>query len=358
MYTILKRILFNLNPETAHLLAKHASKLAPVNILSKHTTVSSNALKASLGKTKLKNPIGLASGFDKNAEMLDFLQALGFGFLELGSITASACKGNPKPRIFRLPKDKSIINRMGLPNIGANAFAQRLKRLKTKVPYGINIAKTPDFAQQKDSVVKNGIDDFLETFKATHHLGSYIVFNLSCPNTHDNKTFEDPKLFVSLAKEIKDIKKDLKVTKPVLIKLSPDLKTKNLSNLVDQAIKFGFDGFVLTNTTTSRTNLKTKQKTLLNIGMGGLSGKALNEISTKQLKNVFNITGRKKILIGTGGIMGFDDLLSKFANGASLVQIYTGFIYEGPLFIKRLNEELALFCKKRGLKSYKELVGK
>ena len=349
MYAALRKLLFSLDPERAHELVKTASFLTPKNLLKLSCQNRAPELKTALGETRLTSPIGLAAGFDKNGELLPLLQALGFGFLELGSVTALASLGNPKPRIFRLPTDSSMINRMGLPNWGADKFAVHLAKQKLTTPIGINIAKTPGS--------KNGIDDFATSFRKLHHLGCYSVFNLSCPNTTDGKTFEDPALFAEFATKLVQLRQELKVTKPLLIKLSPDTDAKAVRKIVEFAVKQGFDGFVVSNTTATRSGLATNSAAIEKIGRGGLSGKALLLLANQQLKTVHEIVGNKKILIGVGGIMNLNDLLTKFSAGAQLVQIYTGFIYGGPFFVRELNRGLAKLCHKHGLKSYRELIG-
>lgn len=355
MYPVMRKLLFSLDPELAHELVKTAAFLAPKTLLRITCQNHAPVLKASLGETRLTSPIGLAAGFDKNGELLALLQVLGFGFLELGSVTALESLGNPKPRIFRLPLDESIINRMGLPNWGADKFAAHLAKQKLTTPIGVNIAKTPEAA--KTSKSKNGIDDFAESFQKLHKLGCYLVFNLSCPNTTDGKTFEDPALFAEFAAKLAELRKELGVTKPVLVKLSPDTEAKAVRKIVDESIKQGFDGFVVSNTTSTRKALSSSPKVIEKIGRGGLSGKALLSLANKQLETVHEIVGNKKILIGVGGIMNLSDLLTKFSAGAQLVQIYTGFIYGGPFFVRELNRGLAKLCAKHGLKSYRDLIG-
>lgn len=367
MYPILKKLLFTLEPEAAHVLAKNVTRFSPTSLMTRATRVRSPALKTALGDVPLENPIGLAAGFDKNGEMVPFLASLGFGFLELGSVTAHPCPGNPRPRIFRLPKDDSLINHMGLPNWGAEIFARRFAKVKSRVPIGINIAKMPEFAlppaggkdktPARTSKTAAGIDDYLITFRKLHSLGDYFTFNLSCPNTLDGATFEDPLLFAELVGEIEACRQELKVTQPVLIKLSPDVARPALQKIVEGAIKHGIDGFVLTNTTPLRPTLKSRKAVVDKIGKGGLSGKPLLTPANRQLANVYQIVGREKILIGVGGIMSFEDLLSKLACGASLFQIYTGFIYKGPFFVRQLNQKLAEFCERRGIKNYHDLIG-
>lgn len=346
-----------MDPETAHHAVKAVAKTAPTAMIRALAGFEHPTLAAKLGDTNLKNPIGLAAGFDKNGEMISFLEALGFGFLELGSVTALPCRGNPKPRIFRLPADESLINWMGLPNVGADEFAKNFKNRKAKIPCGLNIAKTPDFAfEAAKRKPKTGVEDFLETYAKLAGLGHYTVFNLSCPNTGESVLFESPELFPVLGREIVQANHRLKDKKPVLLKLSPDLWEKDLAKVVETALKLGFDGFVVANTTRSRAGLKTPITGEIK-DRGGLSGRGLKKAANAQLARVYNITGKNAILIAVGGIMSFDDLLEKFALGASLCQIYTGLIYNGPFFVKELNRKLAAFCEDNDLQSYRELVG-
>ncbi len=355
IYSLFKPFLFSLNPELAHAFVKTSGKVVPSFLLKTLTQYQSPRLQVPFKKLPFENPIGLAAGFDKNGDMIPFLSSLGFGFLELGSVTAYPCDGNPKPRIFRLPQDQSLINRMGLPNAGVDAFVKKFK--KTQIPCGINIAKTPDFvAPPKDKKKLKGLDDYLATYKKVAGLGSYIVLNLSCPNTKDNETFEDPKVFAELADEIGVERRKGGYQEPVFIKLSPGL-AEDLPKIVDLAVKQGFDGFVVSNTTPNRPLLKASPRVLEKIGRGGLSGKALASLSNAQIKRVYDIVGKEKIIMGVGGIVSFEDLLEKMASGASLFQIYTGLIYRGPFFIHELLKKLDRYCKKMGVESYCDLVG-
>lgn len=351
MYPLLKRFLFVLEPELSHALVKRVSPVLPKALLGRFTQIKDETLKAHIGKTVLANPVGLAAGFDKNAEVLDFMAALGFGFIEIGSVTAFPCPGNPKPRLFRLPKDESLINRLGLPNQGVEKIALRLKDHRSKIPIGINIAKTPTFVGKRD-----GIEDMLTTLKGLHGFGAYLVFNLSCPNTIDGKTFENPEVFKKLAFAYEAEKRRLKISKPALLKLSPDLPKSDLQKIVETASPI-FDGFVVSNTSTHRSSLLTDKTSLGHFGLGGLSGKGLRESANQQLALVSEMTGSSKMLIGVGGVMNFKDLLTKLSLGASLVQVYTGLIYRGPLFIRELNRELSKYCRRLGLPSYRDLIG-
>lgn len=335
MYSLLKPFLFKLDPETAHNLVKSSRFLIPSPLLRKLTSVKSPRLECQIGSTLLKNPIGLAAGFDKNGEVVDFMGALGFGFVEIGSVTAHPCKGNPKPRIFRLPEEESLINHMGLPNWGASIIAYRLHWHRPKTPIGISVAKTPG--------PSDGIDDYVESFRKLASLGSYTVLNLSCPNSGEEATFENPRLFLKLATAIAEARMEIKDRFPIFIKISPTLSSDDLQKMVEIALKFEFDGFVVGNT----------QK----VSEGGLSGKKLKPLADAQLKRVYEIVKTEKIIIGVGGIMDFKDIKAKLALGAQFFQVYTGLIYRGPFFIRELNQKLDRLCQKMGVKNYSELVG-
>lgn len=354
MYPFLKKILFALEPEIAHALVKKASPMLPKGMLTRLAGSRYSLIESTLGETKLSSPIGLAAGFDKNGEVLDLMASLGFGFIELGSVTALPCSGNPRPRLFRLPKDQSLINRLGLPNWGAEKIAEHLKKTKVKIPLGINLAKTPEFAQDKPL---NGIEDFLRSFQTMAPYGAYTVFNLSCPNSGDGRTYEDLGVFKDLSTSILQEKKKLKYKQPILLKLSPDLNKKELAKLVEFALKEGFDGFVVSNTTIKRTGLRSSATLIQKSGTGGLSGGALATAANEQIQKVAEISGPQSILIGVGGLMDFKDLIIKMSLGAQFYQVYTGFIYEGPFFVAKLNRQLNTFCKKMGVANYRELVG-
>lgn len=349
MNALLRKMLFTLAPETAHNLVKSLAPLAPNRLLERQCRLHAPELTTQLGDQKIDNPVGLAAGFDKNAEIVPFLQALGFGFLELGSVTDQPSEGNPRPRIFRLTKDQSLINRMGLPNWGAERFVSQIANQKISVPYGVNIAKTPG--------AKNGVLDICEAFSKLSNLGCYTVINLSCPNTSDGKTFEDPQQFEGLAKELTAIRKTLTKKLPLLVKLSPDNNEKATTQIVECALKFGFDGFVVSNTSTSRDGLNTRSSTVAKIGRGGLSGKSILDCSTQKLRLVHHIAGKNVLLIGVGGIMNLSGMLEKFAAGAQLIQIYTGFVYGGPFFVRDLNCQLIRLCQKNGIKNFRQLIG-
>lgn len=356
MTSSLSKLLFALPPETAHGLVKYLSHVFPAELLTPFTSVSSPVLKTQIGPLTLENPVGLAAGFDKNADMLGLCRGLGFGFVELGSVTALPCPGKVKPRVFRLPKDKSLINRMGLPNIGAEAFAKKAQHIiNSKIPCGINIAKTPDFAYGEKKFT-HGLEDFLFSYEKLHYMGSYTTFNLSCPNTDEDKTFEDPLIFADLARELAALRKTLNDKKPVLFKLSPDLAYEDVKAVVETAVKWGFDGFVIANTTRQRPKIAKSLTQIKKIGDGGLSGLALHDISTKQLARVYSMVGREKILMGVGGVMDLKTALQKFMVGAQAIQVYTGLVYGGPFFVKNLNQKLVRYCKQNKMENIAHVI--
>ncbi|MBI2341035.1 MAG: quinone-dependent dihydroorotate dehydrogenase [Deltaproteobacteria bacterium] len=359
MYSLLKKFLFSLEPETAHGLVKNLGCVAPKFFFRATTSVRDSRLNGRIGSVTVDNPIGLAAGFDKNGEMIPLMRALGFGFLELGSVTLNPCLGNSKPRLFRLPADESLINRLGLPNAGADHFLKNVKKKQWGIPLGINIAKTPfvSHAGTPPAQTRKAVEEYVRTFTRIGHLGAYVVLNLSCPNTGDGKTFEDPKAFSLLARGIAEARRDTGNGRPVLVKISPDTEKKELKGLIEEAEKWGFDGYVVGNSTAKRPHLYASHQTLKKIGPGGLTGRALAGLANHQLKNVREIAGPGTLIIGVGGILSFKDLVAKLSLGAAFFQVYTGLVYRGPWFVKSLNRDLAALCARHGVKNYLELRG-
>lgn len=289
------------------------------------------------------NPIGLAAGFDKNGTLLPLMEKLGFGFIEVGSITADANSGNPLPRSFRLPDDQSLINRLGLNNDGAKTIIKRLKKASVSIPLGINIAKTHD----PDIMGKKALDDYKFSYDLAHDVADYITINVSCPNTTEGKTFEDAETLHSLLQHL-EIGKDAS-SPPVLIKLSVDLSPSHLKELLDVCEAFAVSGYVATNTSSKRVGLNTSSGTIETIGAGGLSGAVIRDESTKKIRQIFDYTKGEKTIIGVGGIFTAEDALEKILAGADLIQIYTGMIYEGPRIVKTINDGIAEYLKENGL---------
>lgn len=289
------------------------------------------------------NPVGVAAGFDKNAHTTNLTEALGFGFMEIGSITANACTGNPLPRSWRLPEDRSLINRLGLNNDGAKTVVKRLNNSRAQFPIGVNIAKThnPAISGQK------ALEDYKFSLDLAKPVADYITINISCPNTEEGKTFEDPELLNQLLTHL-EIGKDAS-DPPVLIKFSVDLSEDNLSELLDVTESFAVSGYVATNTSASRDNLKTNLKSIKKIGRGGLSGRAISEKSTEIISQISDYTKGEKTIIGVGGVFTAGDAIEKIKAGADLIQLYTGMVYEGPSIAKTINRGILEYLRDHNL---------
>ena len=298
---------------------------------------------------RFKNPVGLAAGFDKNGTLAPLMQSMGFGFVEVGSITANPSSGNPKPRSFRLPEDHSIINRMGLNNDGAQTISRRLKKLELGIPMGINIAKTHD----PSITGKKALADYKASFDAVKNIGDYFTINISCPNTTEGKTFEDPEALDKLL-TILDIDRDSMIS-PILVKFSVDLTDELLSDLISVCESHSISGYVACNTSSKREGLITSEKKITEVGRGGLSGKAIKQRSTEIIRKIRVLSKGNKIIIGVGGISNGSDAIEKLKAGADLLQIYTGMVYEGPSIVKKINKEISGYLEKLGLKHLYEL---
>lgn len=287
-----------------------------------------------------KNPLGLAAGFDKNGTTPRAMQALGFGFIEVGSITAKSSTGNSKPRAFRLPKDHSLINRMGLNNQGATKVVERLKKLQLDIPLGLNIAKTNDPTISGDAAV----EDYIESYLLAQKVADYITINISCPNTGEGKTFEDPGALSELLAGIKQralqggfpsnkLKTSYSSTYahiPTTVKFSVDTTHKDLMNLLEICEDYGIDGYVATNTSNKREGLGYSKKELSEIGRGGLSGRAIAKRSLEMTRWLSEELSGGKPVISVGGIDSVNSALERLEAGAHLLQLYTALVYEGP----------------------------
>lgn len=333
-YSLLRdTLLFRLDPETAHHIAygalKEFGKFAKLTNQSRPKACSPKLIQYLMGETFV-NPIGLAAGFDKNAYLGNALPSFGFGFCEVGSITASESKGNEKPRLFRLSKDNALINRMGLNNEGIEAILPRLQAWPQQFPLGINIAKTPGRVEQ------DALEDFATTYKNVMTLGTYHVLNISCPNTSDGKTYESPEGLEKLLKRIALEKKhcELGKARPLFIKVSADISLSQLDEMLEVAAKRDVTGWVATNTSKHTSLVENADiQQLLQIGDGGLSGEPIRDLSTALLGRIFYSTRNWKqppLLIGVGGVSDTESAWQKIRHGASLVQLYSGWVYKGP----------------------------
>jgi dihydroorotate dehydrogenase len=292
---------------------------------------------------RFKNPLGLAAGFDKNAEMISILEDVGFGFSEVGSITKRASKGNSGNRMKRLVEKESLWIHFGLNNKGADKTYSDLSEKRFKIPYGLSIAKTNC---KETTNPKIGLEDYMYSIKKFANLGQFLTINISCPNAFGGQSFAEPKLFEKLMREIYK----LKLKKPVFIKISPDLTKDNIDKIIKTGKKYGVSGFVCTNLTKKH-----------NMGKGGLSGKAVQHLSDKMISYVYKNTrnwAKKPIIIGVGGIFSAEDAYRKIKLGVSLLQMITGMIYEGPQVIGEINQGLIKLLKKDGYRNIGEAVGK
>ena len=283
---------------------------------------------------KFKNTVGLAAGFDKNAVLYNELADLGFGFVEIGTVTPKAQVGNPKKRLFRLLDDEGIINRMGFNNDGLEAAIEKLKGNKGKIIIGGNIGKNTDTQPE------NYTQDYLDCFEGLHPYVDYFVLNVSCPNVGSHAKLEDVDYLRELITEVKKINLSKSNPKPILLKIAPDLNNHQLDEIIELIAETKIDGVIVSNTSVNREGLKTSKETLEQIGNGGLSGKPIRERSTKMIKYLSEKSNRAFPIIGVGGIHSAKDAMEKLDAGATLVQLYTGFIYEGPQLINDINAEL------------------
>lgn len=311
---------------------RRGRKIALVRgILKKRYAITENErLSRTVFGLKFKNPVGLAAGFDKDARFMDDLEMLGFGFIEIGTLTPLAQPGNPQPRLFRLPEDKALINRMGFNNQGVDTAVQRLKNRKGKLIIGGNIGKN------KVTPNENAADDYEKCFRALYEVVDYFTVNVSSPNTPGLRELQDKEPLKKLLTRLQKINRDLGQPKPILLKIAPDLSLVQLDEIVDLVLEINLDGMIASNTTISRDDLLTDKNILEAIGNGGLSGLPVQKRATEIVKHIHQRAKGKFPIIASGGIFTAEDAREKLAAGAALVQVYTGFIYEGPDIVKNI----------------------
>lgn len=281
-----------------------------------------------------KNPVGLAAGFDKDARLIDELACFGFGFIEIGTLTPKAQPGNDQPRLFRLPADQALINRMGFNNGGVEAAVARLKARKSNVIVGGNIGKN------KVTLNEKATEDYVQCVESLHPYVDYFVVNVSSPNTPNLRELQEKEPLKKLLSSVKVLSHSKPNPKPVLLKIAPDLNEDQLKDIVEILKETGTDGVIATNTTIARDALVTSADRLKEIGAGGVSGKPLTQRATEVISYLRTQLGPAFPIIGVGGIMTPQDAIDKLNAGADLVQIYTGFVYEGPGFVNRINQEI------------------
>ena len=336
---IIKPIFFLFPPETIHhivfKLIKFFCRIPGIPALLKGCyVVSDKRLERKLFGITFPNPVGLAAGFDKDAKLFDELGYFGFGFIEIGTLTPKGQPGNDKPRMFRLPQDEALINRMGFNNGGASEAVERLKKRKTSIIIGGNIGKN------KITPNEEAVNDYEKCFHELVNYVDYFVINVSSPNTPNLRALQDKEPLTNLLNRIKELNDKEKSPKPILLKIAPDLTNEQLDDIIEIMNETKIDGLIATNTTIDRSNLTTSKATVDAIGAGGLSGKPLTKRATEVIRYLSTKSNKAFPIIAVGGIHTGKDALEKLNAGASLVQVYTGFIYEGPGIVKRINKEL------------------
>ncbi len=345
MFSILKPYIFSLDPESAHELA---IKTLKANFLPKSffDVKDEDLLETNLFNKKIKNPIGLAAGFDKSAEVYNSLFKLGFGFVEVGTITPKRQLGNPKPRIFRLEKDEALINRLGFNNHGSEIVAQRISKNKPQGVLGINIGPNEE--------TKDKSEDFYICLSKLYSYADYITINISSPNTENLRDFHKESLMIKLLEGLNKLKKDKNIDKPLSIKLSPDIEEKEINNIVEIVNKYKIDGIIISNTTNkNREKLLDSKKN----EAGGLSGQPIKSISTNLIKKFYKELNRKITIIGVGGIDSGKSAFEKLTAGANVIQLYTGMVYRGPGIVKEIKKELISILKNDKIKNISDVIG-
>ncbi len=328
-------ILFRMDAEKAHGFVTgllHFLFRLPVikALFRKAYTFEHPSLEVKVAGLTFKNPIGLAAGFDKNAELVDIMETLGFGYVEIGTVTPRPQPGNDKPRLFRLKKDKALINRMGFNNRGVEVAAGRLRYRKSSILVGGNIGKNKDTPNQR------ALDDYLACFRELYDFVDYFVVNVSSPNTPGLRELQEKAPLKELLSAIQKLNSEKTVSRPVFLKIAPDLTTDQLDDIIEIVTETGIAGVIATNTTISREGLATPETVVSGIGAGGLSGAPLEKNSTAVIRYICEKSGNAFPVIGVGGISSVASARSKLEAGASLLQVYTGFIYEGPALASRL----------------------
>lgn len=337
--SIIRSLLFKFDPEAVHYFTFGLIKIffkIPflARLVRSLCHVNHPNLERELFGLKFKNPVGLAAGFDKNALLYNELAHFGFGFIEVGTVTPKAQGGNPKKRLFRLKADNGLINRMGFNNAGLEALIARLKKNKNKVIVGGNIGKNNQTSADQYT------EDYAQCFKALHPYVDYFVLNVSCPNVGSHAKLTDKDYLTELITEIKRLNSEFDIQKPILLKIAPDLNQLQLDEIITLVSETKIAGIIACNTSISRVGLKTPKTVLETIGMGGLSGQPIKSKSTEVIRYLSQKSQKAFPIIGVGGIHSAQDALEKIEAGADLVQIYTGFVYEGPALIKRINKAL------------------
>jgi dihydroorotate dehydrogenase len=344
MFSKIRPFIFKLDPELAHDLAIKALK---TNLIVKDYKKNELILKTKLFGKEIPNPIGIAAGFDKNAEVYNPLFKLGFGFVEVGTVTPLSQYGNPKPRVFRLEEDCALINRLGFNNNGADDARSRIIKKKPIGMLGVNIG--PNWNSE------NKIEDYLNCLRKFHDIADYITINISSPNTENLRDFHNNEELKNLLESIHNEREKLKSDIPIAIKISPDINQKKVEEICRTILDYGIKAVIVSNTTDgNRDSLKNHKK----FQKGGLSGKPLNEISNKLINNFYKILNNKIDIIGVGGVDSGETAYQKFLHGAKFVQLYTGMVFEGPKIVSKISDELNNILETNNVKKLSDIVGK
>ncbi len=348
---LVRPALFRLDAETAHELGINALRYglsSPIPRKRAAERFAAKSLPVERFGLNFANPIGIAAGFDKNGIVVNQLAALGFGFVEVGTVTFKPQPGNPKPRLFRLPEDEALINRLGFNNEGAAAVTQRLAAIKRECVLGINIGKNKDVANE------DATENYLASFELAHPIADYVAVNISSPNTPNLRELQRSENLDELLGSLQKRNVELG-QKPLVVKIAPDLSEAEIEAAVDICLRYEISGIIATNTTVSRDGLRTPD--IDAIGAGGLSGRPLTGRSTNVIATIYRYTKGRLPIIGVGGIFTADDAFDKIAAGASLLQAYTGFVYGGPRFASDINAGLAKILADKGFASLHEATG-
>jgi dihydroorotate dehydrogenase len=337
--TLIRPLLFLFDPEKVHyftfsvIKVLHKIPFVP-GIIRSMFQVNDKRLERTVFGITFKNPVGLAAGFDKNAVLYNELANFGFGFIEIGTVTPKEQAGNPKKRLFRIKDDQGIINRMGFNNDGIEPAIENLKKNKGQVIIGGNLGKNTS------TLPENYTEDYCEVFKALHSYVDYFVLNVSCPNVGSHAKLNDKDYLVELISTVQELNTKEAKQKPILLKIAPDLNNEQLDEIIELVAETKIDGVIASNTSTTRDYLKASKERLQEIGNGGVSGQPMKAQSTKVIQYLADNSNKSFPIIGVGGIHSAEDALEKINAGADLVQIYTGFIYEGPSLIKKINNAI------------------
>jgi len=346
MFSKLRSLIFKIDPETAHNLAIKSLKLNLTPSLMDENK-DNPMFKSTLFGKEIDNPIGMAAGFDKNAEVYNSLFKLGFGFVEVGTVTPLEQYGNPKPRVFRLVEDEALINRLGFNNLGSKNVSNRIRLNSKKGLLGINIGPNKDSDDR--------LNDYLVGLRAFHDIADYITINISSPNTENLRNFHDEKKFDKLMNSIEEEKIKLKSKIPIVVKISPDILEDQISMISKILLDHKVSAIIVSNTTAQN---REKLNNILKHQKGGLSGKPLEEEANKLISKFYKLLKGKIEIIGVGGVDSGKSAHKKFLAGASYIQLYTGMVFQGPNIVGKIKKELKEILKADGIKNFREIIGK